>query len=424
MRKTADRTAAPALKGGRGAEFATWGVTVAGVVLGAQVLIQPLVERAPAEFAIVVAPTSPMVLRRASESELAAGQKDNNPRRYTQAAALARDAFARSPFDVRALRVVGLTEAKAGREDVADDILTLAGNWSLRDDPAHAWLVQHRLKQGDYASAFAHADTLVRRREDIRPQVFQLFTTAAATDGPRALPQVAVLLSARPPWRQAYLESLHGDARGLQVAINLAILLQAGKAPLTNDELAQLYIQLLEKGQLEAVRVVRQRLNRPSNAALVANGGFGDASAPQPFQWRLAQDAGVVAEIVPDDVRPADPALRVDYDGYASSRIAEQLLFLAPGRYRLSAESRVEAGEPAKRLALTLTCAPGDLPILSTPAAAPGAQVWTPFSATFDVPAACSGQWLRLETRAGDTRQRTAVWLDRVAVTRVGSGAN
>jgi len=425
LRDRADTSSAPARKRGRVAETASWVLIIGGVVLGWQVAIQPLLQRAPAEIAIRLAPTSPLVLRRAAESELAAGvENDNDANRFRQAADLSRDALSRSPFDVRALRVVGLTEARAGREASADDILTLAGNWSLRDDPAHAWLVEHRLKQGDYASAFAHADTLVRRREDIRPQVFELFTTAATLDPQRALPQVAVLLSARPPWRQSYLESLHGDARGLQVAVNLAVLLQAGRAPLTNEELHQLYMQLLDKGQVEAVRVVRDRLNRPSAASLVTNGGFGDASAPKPFQWRLASDAGVIAEIVPDDVRPADPALRIDYDGYSASRIAEQLMFLTPGRYRLSAESRAEEGDPAARLALTLTCAPGDAQILSVPAAAPGAQVWTPFSATFAVPAGCHGQWLRLETRAGDTRERTVAWLDRVAVTRIAPEAN
>lgn len=424
MRDQADLSAAPARKRGRVAEAASWVLIAGGVLLGWQVVIQPLIQRAPAEIALRLAPTSPLVLRRAAESELVAGQEGANPVRFRQAADLAREALARSPFDVRALRVVGLTEAKAGREGVADDILTLAGNWSLRDDPSHAWLVEHRLKQGDYASAFAHADTLVRRRDDIQPRVFELFTVAATIDTRRALPEVAVLLSARPPWRQAYLESLFADARGLQVAVNLAVLLQAGKAPLTNDELRQLYYQLVEKGQLEAVRVVRTRLNRPPSPPLVSNGGFGDASAPEPFQWRLAQDAGVIAEIVPDDVRPADPALRVDYDGYSASRIAEQLLFLAPGRYRLSAESRAEEGDPAARLALTLTCAPGDLGIFSAPAAAPGAQVWTPFSATFSVPSACPAQWLRLETRSGDKRERTAVWLDRVAITPIAPEAN
>lgn len=420
MRDQAGPADAAARKPGRLVEAASYGLIIAGVLLAWQVAIQPVMQRAPAEVAVRVAPGSPMVLRRAAEAELQAGDADEDPRRHANAGALAREALARAPFSVRALRVVGLTEARAGRVDQADDILTLAGNWSLRDDPSHAWLVEHRLRRGDYASAFAHADTLVRRRDEVRPRVFQLFTVAASQDPQRALPQVASLLAVRPPWRQAYFDSLFADREGLQVAINLAVLLQRDeKGALDNEELRRLYYQLLDKGLIDAVRVVRERLNRPAAGALVSNGGFGDPSAPEPFQWRLNQHAGVVAEIVPDDVRPADPALRVDYDGYASARIAEQLLFLAPGRYRLTAESRAETGDPAQRLLLTVACSPGDQKVLSTPAAAAGATVWTPLSATFTVPSGCASQWLRLETRPGDRRDRTIAWLDRIAVTRI-----
>lgn len=390
------------------ADIAPYALTVAAVLLGWQVVIQPFMQRAPVSFAIRIAPGSPLVLRRAAEAELAEN-------RVANAASLGRDALVRAPFDVRALRVVGLTEARAGRVDAADDILTLAGNWSLRDDPAHAWLVEHRLRRGDYASSLAHADTLVRRREDIRPQVFRLFTLAAATDRERALPVVARLMATRPPWRQSYLDSLYTSTDGLQVAAALAVLLQSSPAPLTNGELHQFYMQLLDKGQLEAVRTVRTRLNRPP-AAAVTNGGFGDAGAPEPFQWRLDQHAGVIAEIVPDDLRPTDPALRVEYDGFSQSRIAEQLMFLAPGRYRLTAEARAEAGDPGARLAWTVTCAPGDLGILAAPSAPPGAAAWKPLSADFTVPAACTAQWLRLETRADDRRTPVVAWFDRVAI--------
>ena len=161
MRDKADREIAP--RRGRGVQdVISYGLIAVAVVLAWQIILQPLSQRAPVETAIRLAPGSPLVLRRAAESELAAGRVDN-------AAALSREALSRSPFDVRALRVFGLTEARAGREDEADDILTLAGNWSLRDDPAHAWLVERRLRSGDYVSAFAHADTLVRRRQDLQP---------------------------------------------------------------------------------------------------------------------------------------------------------------------------------------------------------------------------------------------------------------
>lgn len=382
------------------------------MVLGWQIAIQPLMLRAPVDLAIRLAPGSPMVLRRAAESELAAGRIDN-------AASLSRDALVRSPFDVRALRVIGLTEARAGREDRADDILTLAGNWSLRDDPAHAWLVERRLRRGDYASAFAHADTLVRRRQDIQPQVFRLFTVAGTDDPQRSLPVIARLLDARPPWRTAYLASLGRTPQELQLAANLAILLEAGRSPLDNGELQALYSALLGQRQFEALNMVRKRIGRPPEGVTVTNSDFADMTAPEPFQWRLYQKAGIVAEIVPDDHRPSDPALRVDYNGYAGGSVAEQLTSLSPGAYRFAADVRIESGGPSVQLAWTLSCAAGGEAIASVPVDVRndvGSNTWTSLSAPFEVPDACSAQWLRLVTRAGDRRLPTAVWFDRIVI--------
>jgi len=415
LRDRADRAATPRRGIGAG-ELASYGLIIGAVLLGWQIVIQPLIQRAPVKMAVTLAPGSPLVLRRAAESELAAGRNEN-------AASLSRDALVRSPFDVRALRVFGLTEARAGREDAADEILTLAGNWSLRDDPAHAWLVERRLRRGDYASSFAHADTLVRRREDIQPQVFRLFTAAAVADPQRALPVVARLLAAKPPWRPAYLASLNLTPEGLQVAGNLSILLQTGRTPFSNQELQDLYGSLINAGGIEAIQTVRGRLNRPSLATLVTNSGFDEADHPGPFQWRLYEKAGIAAEITADDLAPSNVALRVVYDGYATGTVAEQLVYLAPGAYRLTAAVRTESGNPADRLAWTLTCATaGGGDRASTPAGARGASTdaWATLSGRFEVPANCPAQWLRLETRAADRRDPTLVWFDRVRLARAG----
>ena len=414
MRDRADKSAAPRRIPGAG-EIASYGLVIGAVVLGWQIAIQPLIQRAPVEMAIRLAPGSPLVLRRAAESELAAGRIDN-------AAALSRDALVRSPFDVRALRVLGLTEARARREDAADDILTLAGNWSLRDDPTHAWLVERRLRRGDYASSFAHADTLVRRREDIQPQVFRLFTVAGTADPQRSLPVVARLLAARPPWRVAYLTSLNQTPQGLQVAASLAVLLQAGRAPFTNDELQQFYSALMNAGGIESIQTIRGRLNRPPLDTAVTNGGFDEADHPGPFQWRLYEKAGIVAGITADDLSPSNAALRVDYDGYASGTIAEQLTYLTPGAYRFTVAVRSETGNPTARLAWTLSCATGGGEKVSIPTVAPGAatNTWTNLSGRFEIPSTCPAQWLRLETRADDRRAPTAVWFDRITISPAG----
>lgn len=395
-------------------------LAVGAVVLAWQIALQPVVQRAPVEAAIRIAPGSPLVLRRAAEAELAAGRNDN-------AAALGRDALSRSPFDVRALRVVGLTEARAGRLDPADLLLTLAGNWSLRDDPAHAWLVEHRLRRGDYASAFAHADTLARRRTDTWPQVFRLFTVAAVEDPRRVLPVLVRLLAAKPPWRAAYLTNLHTSNESLQVGSNLVVLLQSSRTPLTTAELQQFYSLAMDMGQLEVVKAVRARLNRPPIATLT-NGDFGFPTAPEPFQWSLIQKAGAAAEVMVDDIDGKDPALRVEYDGYSAASIARQRVFLEPGRYRFHAEARIEAGVPAERMAWILTCATGGggsvLSISAVPAASTPNGVWVTSAGDFSVPPVCKSQSLELRGLPLDRRTPMVVWFDRISIRPLGPNGN
>ena len=407
MKNTADSATPP-----RGAAAVPYVLAVGAILLAWQIVIQPILLRAPPEIAIRVAPGSPLVLRRAAEGELAA-------ERYENAAALSRDALGRSPFDVRALRVIGLTEARAGRPDQANEILTLAGNWSLRDDPTHAWLMEQRLRSGDYASSFAHADTLVRRREDIQPQVFNLFTAAATSDPQRVIPVLTRLIAAMPPWRSAYLASLYARNDGLQVAASLAVTLQDSRAPLTTPELQNLYLTLLAKGQVPILTAVRERLNRPATGAAVTNGEFDDPTAPEPFQWSLVQKAGAVAGIMNDDADPSNSALRVEYDGYSAAIFARQRVFLSPGRYRFRAGSRTESGEPAGRMAWTLTCDPGGQSLLTASAVATGAssrQGWTPSTMDFSVPQGCLSQWLDLHGRPLDNRSPMVVWFDQIVV--------
>ncbi|WP_426026905.1 tetratricopeptide repeat protein [Brevundimonas sp. TWP2-3-4b2] len=394
-------------------EVASYVLTVGAVVLAWQMATQPIIQRAPVEIAIRIAPESPLVLRRAAEAELAAGRVDD-------AAALGREALGHSPFDVRALRVIGLTEARAERRDRADEILTLAGNWSLRDDPAHAWLVEHRLRRGDYASAFAHADTLARRREDIHPQLFRLFTVAAAEDPQRVLPVLTSLLAARPPWRSTFLSSLYDANGGLQVVASLAVLLQSSRAPLSTAELQEFYSQMMGRGQIEAIKTVRTRLNRPRTDTAVTNGGFDDQTAPEPFQWSLIQKAGAVAQVIEDDTDRGNPALRVEYDGYATAIMARQQTFLSGGRYSLRTQSRTEAGEPTGRMEWTITCAPGGDRLASVPAVpatGAGNNAWVKSTVEFSVSTACPAQWLELRGLPLDRRAPMVVWFDRIAIT-------
>lgn len=405
-------------EGSRGRSFggrdaAGYAFAAAAVWLAWQIVQAPIVDRGPARVAVGLAPTSPEVLRRAAEGELAADRASN-------AQALASESLARAPFNARALRVRGLAEAKLGSRDRADQMLTLAGNWSLRDDPTHAWLVEHRLRLGDYHSAFAHADTLVRRREEAYGPIFRLFTAAAIHDS-RSIPHLTATLRANPPWRQSYLLSLHANPQGAPIAGAIALGLEPTEGRLTRQELQHLYAKWAESGRYPGIKELRRRTNRPSLSPALQNGDFSTDFENQflPFGWRSGVGAGFSATLVEDDLRPGNTAYRFEYDGFNSGRFIEQLMLLEPGDYVLKGERRAETGQSDLMVRWHVICAEtGSDTRLDDEIRSPRASTaWQPFEARFQVPREnCTAQWLRLESYAGERRMLIAAWLDNIAV--------
>ncbi|HEV2080922.1 MAG TPA: hypothetical protein VGR32_00570 [Brevundimonas sp.] len=392
--------AAKAASGAKG--WAPYVLVALLIWLAWQIVVALLVQRAPVEAAIRVAPGSPAVLSRAAEAEFVAGRND-------QARDLAELALRSSPFDVRALRVLGLAIAKED-EAAADPILTLAGNWSLRDDPSHAWLMTRRLRQGDYVGAFGHADALARRRPELWPGIFRLFTTAAAED-PRAVPALLQRIAAHPPWRNEYLGVLRSDPRGPQVQAAIVLGLNDGPGRLRDPELQLIYRDWLDAGRLPGLIELRRRSGRPAPG--LHDGGFDGLPAPAPFGWQLEQNPGVVATLSQDEDRGG--ILYVETDGFRGQTVASQLLLLPAGAGRLTFRSRVESGVEDSRLRWTLACVESGAPLAQQ--IVPVSADWRDVSVAYDVPGSgCTAQWLKLETTSGPRRTFIAASFDRVAV--------
>lgn len=396
-----------------GLKLLPWAATALAVWLGWQVALQPVKDRAPAAVAIRAASGSPLVLTRAAEAELAGNRLDN-------ASSLARSALEKAPFNVRALRVLGLSTARQGGGEEANELLTLAGNWSLRDDPTHAWLVEYRLRRGDYGSAFAHADTLVRRRGDISPQIFRLMTTAATLDR-RAVGPLLASLSGGPPWREGYIRYLLEQDEAVPLLATMATRLEGTKGRFNDADLALLYSAWAQQRRLAAIQFVRKELDRPPVSQLLVDGYFNEPGKYGPLGWTLNSSQGVTSVVTEDDIRKGDQALFVEYDGYANSPIAEQLIILPPGDYVLKAEIRIDSAQREARMALTTICYGGPEPLAEHRLGTLSLE-WRAVSLPFTVPdrPECEGQYVRIVAKPGDFRSRVGVWFDRFSIVRAG----
>lgn len=386
-----------------------YAMTAVAVWLAWEVVKVPVVSRVPPAIAVRLAPASPEVLRRASEGEFAAKRIDN-------ALVLAGTSLRKAPFNARALRVVGLSIADSGNFARANEILTLAGNWSLRDDPAHAWLVEYRLRQGDYVSAFAHADTLARRRTDLYPSVFNLFTAAAVAD-PRAVRVLSALIAANPPWRGAYLNHLYVQKDKAPTLAALVIALERTRNPLTMQELQHLYATWLAERRFPAVRALREHVGRPPISQFLQNGDFSVPIDRQfyPFGWQLGAAPGVGVSVVEDDLRPDNTSLRLEYDGFGDGVFAEQVLLLPVGSYVLQGEGRGETSVGDTRMDWRIVCADDNSEIArSRPMASAS---WRRFEVRFTVPPRnCTVQRLLLLTDPDDRRTTIVAWFDNLGL--------
>lgn len=385
-----------------------YGVIALAVVLGWQMVVALLAERAPVDVAVRLAPTSTIALVRAAEAVQADGRNDD-------AIELARSALRIAPFNARALSIVGRLQDAAGDPDAADQTLTLAGNWSLRDDPAHAWLVNRRLQQGDYASAFAHAETLVRRESPTQPLLFEMFTLAA--EDPRGLSALVQALSAAPPWRRSYLTFAGQRKETDPLLAALAVRLQPTAAPLTDGELAGLYYRWLSARQPGAIRALQQTLGRPEIRDGVWNGDFMTGEGVAPLNWSINMGAGFSAQVAETGEADRGTALLVETDGMASGVLVSQLLLLPPGAAAIRIRQRLETTARDADLVWRITCFETGARLVEWSAGAVAAPVWREETHALTVPTAgCTAQWLHLTARPGSRRMPVRAWFDTVAI--------
>ena len=404
-------------------------VTVRVVVLTLALVAGVFTLRSGLAF-LLATPTTARLALRIDPTNTNALSTDANERLKTvelgaPAAKLAADSkrlLEHSPYEVVALRNIGIIAASNDDEKGAAKLLDIAARLSLRDYLTHAWLLDYRFRTNQVAPAVTEADILLRQDDQNWPVI--LPALIALTRDPRIIDPLARVLATRPYWRSTFLTRLGSDNPYPDATLALLTRLKAIGSPAAKEELDPYFIKMADR--LSPTQLFAQwvALLPPSaqsaGKGLLREGDFTGLDASPPFGWRLSPADGVYAE---RSTGPAGmgSALYVSYSGERETVFANQELVLPAGRYRFVGRAYAEDAIDAGVFRWSIVCmTKGATGVLATAPVNPVPGQLGRYAVEFDVPSKCDQQQLALTGTARDTTFDTlALYIDGLDITRL-----
>ena len=404
-------------------------VAVRVVVLVLALVAAFFTVRSGAAF-LLATPTSANLAIRIDPTNTNALSVDANERLKTvelgaPAAKLAADSkriLEHSPYEVVALRNIGIITASNDDEKGAARLLDIAARLSLRDYLTHAWLLDYRFRTNEVAPAVKEADLLLRQDDQNWPVI--LPALIALSRDPRIIDPLARTLATRPYWRGTFITRLGSDNPYPDATFALLTRLKAIGSAASKDELDPYFIKSADRlspSQLFAQWVALLPPGAKSaSKGLLREGDFAGLDASPPFGWRLYPTEGIYAE---RGTGPAGmgSALYVSYSGERETVFANQQLVLPAGHYRFAGRVYAEDAIDAGVFRWSIVClSKGATGVLGTAPVNPQPGQLGRYAVEFDVPAKCDQQQLALTGTARDTTFDTlALYVDGLDITRL-----
>lgn len=331
---------------------------------------------------------------------------------------LARAALTASPLEASALRNVGFVLAVTGREPLGRQLLTLAGEASLRDYLTHAWLLNDHFARDRVVEAIREADIVLRQDVSVWPVVMPELARLLADR--RAIDPLARRLATKPYWRGSFLQTLAADGVDREAGYALLQRLKTLGAPASTTESQPWLLSVAESDPRLLYRRWTALLAAPlpASQARLRDGGFEGLDAPAPFNWSFYPRDGVYAERSSGPDRRGG-ALYLSFDGTGIANFATQKLVLPAGRYRLTGRVYGDGAVDAGRFAAQFRCGENGAELARVPLE-PGTESWTRFELDVTVTSSCPAQHVWFVGSAGESLDPAAIWVDDLALNPLG----
>lgn len=319
--------------------------------------------------------------------------EDLRRNRPDSAVSHARRAVQRDPLDAQSSGLLGAALLAAGKNDSARTAFTVSGALGWREPLTQSYWMGVALEQGDFRIAAQRLDAILRQapQYDGRQQMLALFEAS-----PEGREQLVARLADTPVWLSTYFRDAH-DVPPFSRQARAAVALRLPEAGVRDCSLvAGLSSALASEGNYALGRSLwRAHCLPPGENGLVNNGSFELSGLVKPknaFDWNWTEDGAVELGIgkMPGF---SGQALSLTNRAPGHRVVATQLVALIPGRYRINWRARDAAGKPATGISVSVVCNPDSFATL--PAVSVNDRT-AQFSASFEVPASCPGQWLKL----------------------------
>ena len=317
----------------------------------------------------------------------------------------------KAPLAPEPFLVEGTIAQIAGDGPRAETLFVAARMRDPRAPAARYFLAERYLRTNRIAAGLNEMAALARLSEKASEPLAPALAAYARTPG--AVPQLRQFFRDLPVNRAVTLNILAQDPANAELVLALAPPLPLRQSPPPNWPIS-LVSALVTAGNYAAAEDVWRRINGIRNRGLLYDPQFRDRSAAPPFNWQLTSGSAGVAEA------SGGGGLSIIYYGRVDIALANQLLRLPPGAYRLS--MRVETPTSASGLAWTIACGTGGKQqLLALPLTIARKGV---LGATFTVPTAdCAAQWIELHGRAGESAETAQLTISDLKLETAATGS-
>lgn len=253
--------------------------------------------------------------------------------------------------------------------------------------------LDQQIRRNEVGEAAVTVAVLSRLLPDAGPLLVNELARMAGE--PEVRDSIAGLLSADPRIRTELLEAVARQGADPDAVLSLAGPVQ----PSAPGETPRWQVLMLD-GLVSRNRIARAREVWSTLAGVertpsgIYDPDFTGLPGPSPFNWRVDASPAGFAEPAPGG------GLYAEFYGRDNAVLAQQLLTLSPGGYRISFRGEGNADGQGGRLSWVVACQSNNRAIATVPIVDLSAS--KTFSATFAVPDGCPAQWLRLSGRFGE----------------------